>query len=96
MFNGCSDDVGENMYTLEGEEVWYADFIHEKGVEPQPSFIDHLTFPEGYEQAVTNQQICRSNLKKRREGMKDLPKELGKHKPLLCLHTVTKHLLHAH
>ncbi|KAM7376881.1 hypothetical protein PAMA_013581 [Pampus argenteus] len=75
--NGCSDSDGELMYTLDGEELWYADFINKRGVEPQPDFIDHISYREGtYEQAVANQQICRSNLKVARVGMKDIPLEL--------------------
>ncbi|GAA6218613.1 RLA class II histocompatibility antigen, DP alpha-1 chain-like, partial [Lates japonicus] len=64
------------MYSLDGEEMWYADFINKRGVEPQPSFIDHMSYVEGtYENAVANQQICRSNLKNSRLGMKDVPVE---------------------
>uniref|UniRef100_A0A3Q2NSI3 Ig-like domain-containing protein n=1 Tax=Fundulus heteroclitus TaxID=8078 RepID=A0A3Q2NSI3_FUNHE len=74
--NGCSDSDGESMYSLDGEEIWVADFKQEKGVEPQPPFIDHMSYVEGtYEQAVANVQICRSNLKNSRKGMKDLPVE---------------------
>ncbi|XP_028420409.1 mamu class II histocompatibility antigen, DR alpha chain-like [Perca flavescens] len=72
---GCSDSDGEFMYGLDGEEMWYADFINQRGVEPHPSFIDHLTCPGCYEQAVTDQQICRGNLKNSRKGMKDFPVE---------------------
>ncbi|XP_039996168.1 HLA class II histocompatibility antigen, DP alpha 1 chain-like isoform X2 [Xiphias gladius] len=70
---GCSDTDGENMYALDGEEMWYADFINKRGVEPQPGFIDQTSYEEGaYERAVANQQICKSNLKNGRIGMKDL------------------------
>ncbi|XP_078793045.1 mamu class II histocompatibility antigen, DR alpha chain-like [Oryzias latipes] len=72
---GCSDSDGEDMYALDGEEVWYADFKKQTGVEPQPPFVDHVSYPGGYEQAVANQQICRSNLKISRIAMKDLPLE---------------------
>uniref|UniRef100_A0A8C9XMA1 Ig-like domain-containing protein n=2 Tax=Sander lucioperca TaxID=283035 RepID=A0A8C9XMA1_SANLU len=73
---GCSESDGEMVYTLDGEEKWYADFINKRGVEPQPSFIDHITYQEGtYESAVANLQICRSNLKTLREALKDLPVE---------------------
>uniref|UniRef100_A0A7N8XBX8 RLA class II histocompatibility antigen, DP alpha-1 chain-like n=1 Tax=Mastacembelus armatus TaxID=205130 RepID=A0A7N8XBX8_9TELE len=63
------DDEGEgvraeDVYGLDGEEKWYADFINKKGVEPQPSFIDHMSYEEGtYEGAVANQQVCKQNLK---------------------------------
>ncbi|XP_043954552.1 H-2 class II histocompatibility antigen, A-U alpha chain-like [Gambusia affinis] len=73
---GCSDSDRENMYTLDGEEMWYADFKKEKGVEPQPPFVDHTSYREGtYEGAVANQQVCRSNLKNSRIAMKDIPDE---------------------
>uniref|UniRef100_A0A8C9XYN9 HLA class II histocompatibility antigen, DR alpha chain-like n=1 Tax=Sander lucioperca TaxID=283035 RepID=A0A8C9XYN9_SANLU len=52
--NGCSDSDGESMYALDGEEKWVADHINKRGVEPQPSFVDHIRYPRGfYEQAVT-------------------------------------------
>ncbi|KAF1381168.1 hypothetical protein PFLUV_G00171730, partial [Perca fluviatilis] len=73
---GCSDSDGENMYSLDGEETWYADFINKRGVDPQPSFIDHITFPGGYQQAEANQQICRANLKVDREAYKNPPLQL--------------------
>nr|AAU01917.1 MHC class IIA antigen [Gasterosteus aculeatus] len=73
---GCSDSDGEDMYGLDGEELWYADFKHGKGVKPQPSFVDPIEFQEGtYELAVGNQQICRINLKNRLKGLKDVPLE---------------------
>nr|XP_046236731.1 HLA class II histocompatibility antigen, DP alpha 1 chain-like [Scatophagus argus] len=75
--NGCSASDGEVMYSLDGEEKWYADFINKRGVEPQPSFIDHMSYREGtYEQAVANQQICRQNLKVDLEAYKNPPLEL--------------------
>ncbi|KAF1381161.1 hypothetical protein PFLUV_G00171660 [Perca fluviatilis] len=75
--SGCSDSDGEDMYGLDGEEVWYADFINKRGVEPQPSFIDHITIPGAYEAAVANQQICRSNLKVILQALKNPPVELN-------------------
>ncbi|MEQ2244894.1 hypothetical protein ILYODFUR_021866 [Ilyodon furcidens] len=77
--HGCSDSDEEEMYTLEGEEKWYADFKKGEGVYPQPPFIDPIRYQEEvYEQAVVNQQVCRHNLKIWRSGMKDLPDEKGK------------------
>ncbi|XP_072231943.1 mamu class II histocompatibility antigen, DR alpha chain-like [Leuresthes tenuis] len=71
---GCSESDGEFMYTLEGEELWYADWKLGKGVEPQPPFVDHMSYQEGaYENAVAQIQVCRSNLKNSRIGMKDIP-----------------------
>uniref|UniRef100_A0A4W6BNM6 Ig-like domain-containing protein n=1 Tax=Lates calcarifer TaxID=8187 RepID=A0A4W6BNM6_LATCA len=60
---GCSDTDGEMMYSLDGEELWYADFINKRGVEPQPSFINHISLVEGtYEGAVRFVQNCRQNM----------------------------------
>ncbi|XP_031734490.1 HLA class II histocompatibility antigen, DP alpha 1 chain-like [Anarrhichthys ocellatus] len=72
---GCSDSGGEDMYGLDGEEVWYADFKHNKGVEPQPPFVDPMTYPGGYEQAVANLEICKQNLKVARQAYKEFPLE---------------------
>ncbi|XP_035987032.1 mamu class II histocompatibility antigen, DR alpha chain isoform X2 [Fundulus heteroclitus] len=73
---GCSDSDGEAMYTLDGEEMWFADFKQGKGVEPQPPFIDHMSLVKGaYDTAVANQQICRTNLGIRRKALKDTPVE---------------------
>ncbi|XP_059191091.1 mamu class II histocompatibility antigen, DR alpha chain-like [Centropristis striata] len=72
---GCSDPNkdGEFMYGLDGEELWYADFKNQKGVEPQPSFVDHMTYPGGYESAVANVQICKQNLANSRKFLKNPP-----------------------
>ncbi|KAK9525207.1 hypothetical protein VZT92_017529 [Zoarces viviparus] len=72
---GCSDSGGEDMYGVDGEEVWYADFKHNKGVDAQPPFVDHGTFPGFYEQAVANQEICKQNLKNARKALKEFPLE---------------------
>ncbi|KAI3375944.1 hypothetical protein L3Q82_016364, partial [Scortum barcoo] len=73
---GCSESDGEDMYSLDGEEMWYADFKQGKGVEPQPSFVDHFSYVEGtYQGAVANQQICKQNLKIEREALKNVPLE---------------------
>uniref|UniRef100_A0A8P4G543 Ig-like domain-containing protein n=1 Tax=Dicentrarchus labrax TaxID=13489 RepID=A0A8P4G543_DICLA len=75
--DGCSDSDGEVMYGLDGEEKWVADFINKKGVEPQPNFIDHMSYVEGtYENAVANQQICRQNLKVALQAYKNPPLQL--------------------
>ncbi|XP_023253277.1 HLA class II histocompatibility antigen, DP alpha 1 chain-like isoform X3 [Seriola lalandi dorsalis] len=71
---GCSASDGEEMYSLDGEEKWFADFVNKRGVEPQPSFIDHIRYVEGtYQGAETNQQICRSNLKTLSDALKEIP-----------------------
>ncbi|CAF91234.1 unnamed protein product [Tetraodon nigroviridis] len=74
---GCSDFDGEDMYGLDGEERWYADFKRGEGVYALPDFVDPLKFPEGtYSQAVADQQICKINLGISRKGNKDMPREL--------------------
>ncbi|XP_053199701.1 H-2 class II histocompatibility antigen, A-K alpha chain-like [Scomber japonicus] len=73
---GCSDSDGEDMYTLEGEELWYTDFKKNRGVYPLPDFSNSFRYEEGtYENAVANQQVCKDNLKKDRNAMKDIPLE---------------------
>ncbi|XP_015259998.1 PREDICTED: HLA class II histocompatibility antigen, DP alpha 1 chain-like [Cyprinodon variegatus] len=73
---GCSDSDGEFMLSLDGEEKWFADFKKEKGEEPQPPFIDHISYPEGfYEQAVNDQQVCRFNMNLGRKALKGIPLE---------------------
>uniref|UniRef100_UPI0037E78DC5 H-2 class II histocompatibility antigen, A-Q alpha chain-like n=1 Tax=Semicossyphus pulcher TaxID=241346 RepID=UPI0037E78DC5 len=72
-FNGCSETDGEVMYGLDDEEVWFADFKRGKGVNSLPDFVQHIDYQGGYEQAVTNQQICKHNLKTAGKGFKDFP-----------------------
>nr|AFD01247.1 MHC class II alpha subunit [Oreochromis niloticus] len=72
---GCSDSDGEDMYGLDGEEVWYADFNKQTGVEPLPDFADSIDFPGHYESAAANQQVCKQNLQTLRKMMKDYPLE---------------------
>ncbi|XP_039887310.1 H-2 class II histocompatibility antigen, A-U alpha chain-like [Simochromis diagramma] len=72
---GCSDSYGEDVYTLDGEELAYADFNKQEEIYPQPPFADPMTYPGGYEQAVATQQICRANMQNSRKGMKDFPLE---------------------
>nr|XP_023010936.2 H-2 class II histocompatibility antigen, A-U alpha chain [Maylandia zebra] len=70
---GCSDSYGEEMYGLDGEEKAYADFNKQEMIYPLPPFVDPMTVPGAYEQAVANQQSCQQNLKIVRVGMKDFP-----------------------
>ncbi|MEQ2250262.1 hypothetical protein ILYODFUR_038148, partial [Ilyodon furcidens] len=71
---GCSDSDGEEMYALDAEEIWVADFKKGEGVYPLPPFIDPIRYQEGtYELAVANQQTCRFNLNATREAMKGTP-----------------------
>ncbi|XP_030266460.1 H-2 class II histocompatibility antigen, E-U alpha chain isoform X2 [Sparus aurata] len=72
---GCSESDGEDMYGLDGEVMWYADFKNKKGVLTVPDFVG-ITYQEGtYQQAEANQQICRSNMEIHRKIYKDLPLE---------------------
>ncbi|KAF3698426.1 H-2 class II histocompatibility antigen, A-K alpha chain Precursor [Channa argus] len=74
---GCSKTDGEFMYALDGEEMWYADFVNKKGVMPLPSFVDDFRYQEGaYESAVANLQICKTNLDICIKVYKDVPREL--------------------
>lgn len=73
------------MFALDGEELWYADFINKRGVYTQPPFVDHVSYVEEvYESAVADLQVCRDSLKLRRKAIKD-PLENGKEKLILCL-----------
>ncbi|KAL7827138.1 hypothetical protein SRHO_G00328560 [Serrasalmus rhombeus] len=59
----CSETEKEEMYGLDGEEKWHADFIQEKGVMTLPDFADPFSYVEGtYENAVTNTETCKQNL----------------------------------
>ncbi|XP_017544221.2 H-2 class II histocompatibility antigen, A-Q alpha chain-like [Pygocentrus nattereri] len=59
----CSDTEKEEMYGLDGEEKWHADFSEGKGVMTLPDFADPTSFEEGYyEMAVANVDICKQNL----------------------------------
>ncbi|XP_028853103.1 H-2 class II histocompatibility antigen, A-U alpha chain-like [Denticeps clupeoides] len=59
---GCNSDGGEDLYGMEGEVRWYADFKNKKGVISLPDFIPQIDFPGGYEQAVGELQRCKQNL----------------------------------
>ncbi|KAL6456307.1 hypothetical protein MHYP_G00348500 [Metynnis hypsauchen] len=59
----CSETDKEEIYGLDGEEKWHADFIQEKGVETLPDFADPASYPEGaYEQAAGDVETCKQNL----------------------------------
>ena len=95
MVIGCSDSDGEFAYNLDGEEKWVADFINNRGVYPQPSFIDPITYPEGvYQSAVANVQICKANLDVARQAMKDFKLENGKNKQILL--SIQQKIIHVY
>uniref|UniRef100_A0A8C7ZVJ7 Ig-like domain-containing protein n=1 Tax=Oryzias sinensis TaxID=183150 RepID=A0A8C7ZVJ7_9TELE len=55
--SGCSDYDGEFVYTLDGEELVYADFKKEIIVDAQPPFVGHISYPAGaYDSAKVQQQ----------------------------------------
>ncbi|KAI4880983.1 hypothetical protein NFI96_013664 [Prochilodus magdalenae] len=59
----CSDTDKEDIYGLDGEEKWHADFSQGKGVITNPEFADHFTYEEGaYDTAVSNLALCKHNL----------------------------------
>uniref|UniRef100_A0A3Q2DYG8 H-2 class II histocompatibility antigen, A-U alpha chain-like n=2 Tax=Cyprinodon variegatus TaxID=28743 RepID=A0A3Q2DYG8_CYPVA len=71
---GCSDSDGEEMYGLDGEEKWVADFKKEKGEDVPPAFIGSFNLQEGaYELAVDDQRVCRESLKVDMKAYKNPP-----------------------
>lgn len=76
----CSQSDGENMYGLDGEEMWYADFERGVGVMALPPFADPAQFVEGaYEAAVANQQVCKANLNTAQRNYKNRTMHIGKY-----------------
>lgn len=65
------------MYGLEGEEYHYADFNKQKEIYVLPPFVDPMTAPGAYENAVADQQICRQNLKVDMQAYKNPPLQRG-------------------
>ncbi|XP_073700956.1 SLA class II histocompatibility antigen, DQ haplotype D alpha chain-like [Garra rufa] len=59
---GCSDTEKEYMNEFDGEELYHADFITQKGVITLPDFADPSTFEGFYENAVANVETCKNNL----------------------------------
>lgn len=74
------------MYCLDGDELYYADFVNKKAVYPQPPFADPITLGEDiYQTSEVNLQVCKSNLEKARRGLKNPKVKLGKYlKSELC------------
>ncbi|CAI5657836.1 H-2 class II histocompatibility antigen, A-U alpha chain-like [Oreochromis aureus] len=88
----CSDHDGEDMYTLDDEETWYADFINHRGVDCLPDFVSHPSFEGLYDLAVSQQELCKYNLEKMRQGMKDIPTELDAPSSLIIYTTLNVEL----
>uniref|UniRef100_A0A3Q3AH28 H-2 class II histocompatibility antigen, A-U alpha chain-like n=1 Tax=Kryptolebias marmoratus TaxID=37003 RepID=A0A3Q3AH28_KRYMA len=74
--DGCSETDGTVMLTLDGEEVWHADFKHNTGVNSLPDFVQHPSSEGLYELAVLHQRICKNYLPWIRMGLKDIPTAL--------------------
>ncbi|XP_041744274.2 H-2 class II histocompatibility antigen, A-U alpha chain [Coregonus clupeaformis] len=75
---GCSDSDGVDMYGLDGEEMWYADFNKGKGVISQPPFADPFSYVPGtYEQAVGAQGVCKGNLATSIKANKNPPETIA-------------------
>ncbi|XP_077357075.1 H-2 class II histocompatibility antigen, A-U alpha chain-like [Festucalex cinctus] len=73
---GCSDTEGEDFYGLDGEDMWVADFTSNKGIEPQPSFVDHMSYgKDAFSAAVGELITCKRNLNIVRKALKDQPLE---------------------
>ncbi|XP_026852300.2 RLA class II histocompatibility antigen, DP alpha-1 chain-like [Electrophorus electricus] len=59
----CSDTDKEDMFGLDKEEMYHADFSQGKGVMTLPEFADPASYGEGaYQQSVANAAICKQNL----------------------------------
>uniref|UniRef100_A0A8C7ZUB2 Ig-like domain-containing protein n=1 Tax=Oryzias sinensis TaxID=183150 RepID=A0A8C7ZUB2_9TELE len=59
--SGCSDYDGEFVYTLDGEELVYADFKKEIIVDAQPPFVGHISYPAGAYDSAKVQLLIRGN-----------------------------------
>ncbi|XP_037539694.1 mamu class II histocompatibility antigen, DR alpha chain-like [Nematolebias whitei] len=73
---GCSESDGVSVLTLDGEEIWHADFARETGVDTLPDFVQHISFEGLYSLAADGRKVCKENLPKVREGLKDFPTAL--------------------
>lgn len=74
------------MFGLDGDELYYADFVNKKAVYPQPPFADPMNFGEdAYQTSEAELQICKTNLENVRRGYKNPKAKLGKYmKSELC------------
>ncbi|XP_068181783.1 H-2 class II histocompatibility antigen, A-U alpha chain-like [Antennarius striatus] len=62
--SGCSASDGEEMYSLDSEELWYADFINNRGVVLLPDFSDPVAYDRVFDTALENLHTCKGNLNK--------------------------------
>uniref|UniRef100_A0A673HIL2 Ig-like domain-containing protein n=1 Tax=Sinocyclocheilus rhinocerous TaxID=307959 RepID=A0A673HIL2_9TELE len=61
---GCSDTEREDMYGLDGEEIYYYNFNKNKAVVAIPEFADSVSFrfPTDFEPCVYSTKICKDFL----------------------------------
>ncbi|XP_033842538.2 H-2 class II histocompatibility antigen, A-U alpha chain-like [Periophthalmus magnuspinnatus] len=72
----CSDADRADMYTLDGEVMFYSDFDKQVEVYTLPEFADPVKCPGSHDLAVINQGVCQGNLQSARKATKDVPPEL--------------------
>ncbi|XP_015253595.1 PREDICTED: mamu class II histocompatibility antigen, DR alpha chain-like [Cyprinodon variegatus] len=72
-FLGCSDSDTGFVYGTEAGDIWYADYINQRGVDALPDFANHPAFKGFYDSALAHQKICRDNLRIRQKAMKEVP-----------------------
>ncbi|XP_026080882.1 H-2 class II histocompatibility antigen, A-U alpha chain [Carassius auratus] len=59
---GCSATEREDMYGLDGEEIFYYDFNKNKTVVAVPEFADSDSFPTDFEPCVHSTKMCKDFL----------------------------------
>ncbi len=74
----CSDTEKADLYGMDGEEQWHADFIKGVGVVTLPDFSDPITFPGYYQSAVVNQEACKANLAISIKAYKNPQEKMGR------------------
>ncbi len=75
---GCSDTEKEDLYGMDGEEVWHADFIKGVGVVTLPDFSDPIGYDGFYQAAVSQQVVCKQNLAVSIEAYKNPQEKMGR------------------
>nr|AOF42782.1 MHC class II antigen alpha chain [Hippocampus erectus] len=73
---GCSETEGAAYFSLDDEDIWIADFTANRGVDTQPSFVDHVSYGKDmFQRAMRNLITCRRNLNITQKALKDQPLE---------------------
>nr|AJA72798.1 MHC class II antigen alpha chain [Hippocampus abdominalis] len=73
---GCSETEGAFDNSLDEEDVFVVDFIAERVVDKQPSFVDHVILgKDTFQVAMGNLIACRRNLNITQKALKDQPLE---------------------